>query len=1363
MLKRIAIPALLLFSAQAFGAEMIYAWGDGDSLSKTLTAVKFTFAHGDFEGLFKFVLLIAITMALISTARLGMKSDMLSLPKMFAMSMGISTLFIVWRIDTVVKDVNTNQNYVVDSVPWAVAKPLVWFTGAEKTLGEIMESTFAVPGDLTYSKSGFLSPFAIMDGAANAKIVDPYIFQSVDNFIIDCVAPDISSGYYDITALANSEDLWAEFADTNPARVVYYYDPATRQPQLETCQSAYNLINGNLNTYASGVGMTSLGSMLGGYTGAQISSLLGTSSNYFMGYSKSASSFLLQSIMVNQFSETYKNWATVNGMSNEAVAYGVGKGEQTAQANMVISGALGSKYLPVIKSILTIIIVALTPIVALLLLTPLFWKVLAGYLTTLIWLSLWHVGEVILNFYILNKAASYIQGVTDSNGVYNLVSKPVVDGKYIEYVNMAASMYWMIPTIAGVIVGGFGWMAFQGMTGGMTARVARGEGASMEVGSGEAKLGNITMNNARTNQQNWAANSSFGQGTNMNSSFGIDNGFKGSDMNSVQSNDGMTVAGQFLKGTPKYNLDSSGNKHLTDKFNYNYEDKDGVKHTGSINSGAIIGRDGNIIDGEVKDTGSDGTTTVKTYGGSGNGKYGYLMKELITTNGATTTKSYQGGVETSYTEGENNAGSVSTVGGRTTAIKGQINLRDTIGQELANQKTQGLENNLTTSLNHMLSGTQTRGSGITIAASEIAAASKTNARLRSQLTSASDTSVSTDAKSIGTLGTTEESSNWSNMDKTETSNALTNTLTKLAAPVLNKIGLTQDRLDKLGIKGVFQMSDGTIVAQTESGGKKFSLSNSAQKSFNHSIASAYVESVNNTETDQNSMTNSRGKTGTSSSSSSLESGVSASQIATAAKKLTETYVETLKKDNTIESGGAKLATLFDDFVKHGEANYKSQYGSGADGMRNAWAVQDHNLVNDFKQFAMNKLGLTSEPKAIFDDKEAAKIAAAGQGAQRTVEKLGVVEKADASFSAASSQPKTPSVKEAEAIIGGYPPITPYGGAYTNNFGSMLSTVPGVVNLEKNDIPSPDGNNDYTVLAQRAKGENGHPPSGQGIFDGNAGAAASAITTFAGAAYDYFKHFKDGNKQPPSAGSVGDGASPTGGTTARGRLEAMLEAAQEKHKAEMPDSFTDDKAKREYFKKGNEIKNLLAEIKNGHTDIDGSRLNRAGISTDALARQGFSFLTENTPYGTKTTLDLEQSQRLMDSKPSLVHTPQVLERKAIGAVSRGMEMSFAGAGEAAVHHNPPPTSSGFGNAARGIAGSFIEGTPFNATSIDKSSELDFENRRQINSLGSSIPSFDYNYGDIFKPVEQISRTLGTTNPLVQKTVGNVIPPRGAAKE
>lgn len=961
-MKKITLLLFVIFSGQLFAADMIYAWGYGDILGQALTAVKFTFAHNDYAGIFKFALLIAVTMATISSAQLGMKGDMLSLPKLFAMSIGVSTLFITWKIDVVVKDVSTNQQYVVDGVPWAVAKPMVWFSGMEKHIGDIMETTFSVPSDISYSNGGFLSPFSTMDSAANARITDPNLFQSVDNFIIDCVAPDIASGYYDVTMLAHSEDLWAEFSDTNPARVTYYYKTGST-PQIETCADAYTKINSDLMTYTTGTGMASLGSMLGGYSGAQISSILGTSSNYFMNYSKSASSFLMQSIMLNQFNDTYKNWATTNGMAGDTVAYGVGKGEQTAQANMVISGVLGSKYIPVIKGILTVIIAGLTPIVALLLLTPLFWKILSGYLLTMVWLSLWHVGEVLLNFIVLVKASNYMQSVVNSNGVYNMVSKPVVDGSFINYVNMASSMYWMIPTIAAVIVGGFSYMAFQGMTGGMTARVARGEGASMEAAAGVATLGNVTMGNTRSNQQMSANNMSAGQNYNLSNTASLENGSNVVNTNTNNSNS-YRLGGMRMTSGSSYT--SSGN---IDTFS------SGLSMTSEDGKTTIAGGSGSQLKNGEKYQGDfttmrDGVMMKEHY------EQGILKSSDTTLKGGFTShyEDRDGSKQTTIANKELGASiTYDTENGRVLGQTGNaIAITKGFTKALEESTGESTKASLTSTIEKMKSGQKVDSDGIQYVASTLWAAANQNSHVSSHAREQAVSDIRT------TLESTAENHSKGNQEAwKETKAAQKTNATQLESGITLTAGVSTDdaAIGKLasaalGAKAGMNASAGIKNAHIDQNSVTFDYGNGVSKSYeisqsfknDHAKAMANIvkDSVVDSSTSSTTNTNSLGATGSSGSTSSSTLGMSYKGSEGYGEELVRNFVEKTAQSVSVSDQKALQNKILSEYLNEKSGDY---LGGRAALIQDYLSAKDSTMA-DFEKYARNYTGLQNQPTGV---------------------------------------------------------------------------------------------------------------------------------------------------------------------------------------------------------------------------------------------------------------------------------------------------------------------------------------------------------------------------------------------------------------
>ena len=623
---------LTVFSTFAFGADTIYAWGYGDILEAALNAVKMTLSTDDYKGIFKLALLFSIIIAMISTMRFGIKSDLLSIPKIIIFSGLVSALFITSRIDVVVTDRTTNRSVLVEDVPWAVAKPMVWFSGIEKTIGEVMEGTFTIPNSLNYTNSGFLTPLGVMDTATKWRIRDPYLLMSVNNYIFDCVVPDINIGYKNIATLANSQTLWSDLGDANPALVTRIFSSTDTSGTLVTCTDAYTAISGQLTAYIDSDAMDALGKALGGYTAAQVSTILGSASNYLTGYTGTSSAFLLQSIMTTQFSDTYTNYAVANGIDGRAMSYGVGKGEQTAQANMIISGVLGNRYLPVIKGVLVVILAALTPILALLMLTPMFFKVTSGYLLTMIWLGLWHIGEIILNMVVMTKASSYLR-TTTVDGVPTIVTKPIVDSSYIDYVNMASSMYWMIPTIAGIVVGGFSWMAFQSMTGGMTAKTARGEQAATEVGSGNASFGNINANNSSMNKHDYTRTNSIGMSESFLNTMIQRMGEDYRNMNTNLSRQNIRIGGRDYSGL--LNAQQQGDTQVLPQGGTATDMKGNTFRAGR---NAVLDQRGRPVTGdfELTDRQSNTSVSVKMAGGK------VLEEESKLPEGATMKTNHQG-------------------------------------------------------------------------------------------------------------------------------------------------------------------------------------------------------------------------------------------------------------------------------------------------------------------------------------------------------------------------------------------------------------------------------------------------------------------------------------------------------------------------------------------------------------------------------------------------------------------------------------------------------------------------------------------------------------------------------------------------
>lgn len=593
-MKKIVL--ILSFCAMAIGAEanIIYAWGYADILSEALRAAKMIIDSSDYRVYFKIAVFVGILTAIIMILKMKQNADPLLIFKVWFLGVAVYSVFLVQTIDVQVKESSMGSGIpeVITGVPWAIGKPFIWFTGSENSIGAILESAYSVINpeypNVSYTSTGFMGPFQVVQSAMNHRILDQFLFQSVDNYIIDCVVPDVKTGYKDIATLSYSNTLWADLGGTSPSRVTMYYDNSS-EGVLKTCTDAYSSLTTKLSEYTqpTGQGFDTITKGLSGYSADQVNTALGSSSKFFMNYSTTGSNMLLQSAISNQFSDTYA--------SNGGTTYGAAKADQTMQANMIIQGVLGTSYLPVMKGILVTIFASTTIFLPLLMVTQAFGKVFLGYILVFFWLSIWHIAEQMLHMIIMIKSSAYIQSI--SNGGVSIATSPDVYNSFNHYANMAASNYWMIPTIAAFVVGGFSLMTFAGIAAATKTNAGSAAGGTAsEMSGGNANLGSLSKDNRSGNKSDFVNSSTYGANTTMSNGFTMTNAFNGSN--------------SYQDGTMSYTRDGQGNKQIAAGSSQLKNNPDGGTSLTTFSSGGRISADGNLTAQNVKTIDKDAAGNI---------------------------------------------------------------------------------------------------------------------------------------------------------------------------------------------------------------------------------------------------------------------------------------------------------------------------------------------------------------------------------------------------------------------------------------------------------------------------------------------------------------------------------------------------------------------------------------------------------------------------------------------------------------------------------------------------------------------------------------------------------------------------------
>jgi len=696
---------LLIFSTSVFGADYtVYSWGYGDILGETLQMIAFLFHYDDYKDAWKLTLSLALFVGAMATVIPN--SDILKVPKIFLLSTGVWTAFAVAQVSIEIDDLtNTGNNKVINGVPWAVGYPMSLISALDYKLGQAYESASSIPATLRYTDGGMMLPLNLFNSSLSYKITDTRLSQNVYNYSIECALPDFDDGIKDYDLAMQSTDLWSYMGGTNPAVLVEYIK-SDGTKEVKSCTDAYSSINSDMTTYfsASGKAMQNLATQMGFGSAAAISSKLGTTHQWLHGATASANTMLMQNASINAFNGAFKSYAAMNASNSESLAMYAGKAESVASSNMIVSGILGSKYIPVTKGILMSVVAGLTPMLALIMLTPLAFKSFVGYLTMLMWLATWHLGEIILNHLVSVKAQGVIDAYADST--LTSMTKPLVESTSLDYINMISSMYWMVPTISGLIVGGFSMGALAMMTGGITGRVAKGEAVGSEMGTGSWQSGNIRMDNTTANKHDSTSMLGMGQAYNIQrEGFGANNLTTTQGMTS-QSNQGVvsgamqgisqglnTIAGHHGGGNVGANWSANTQvKNNADGSSYQNGTWTNVGTDGTVTqlSGAMtFGKNGEILSGTgIKYTSTD--SSGKTVSGEFDYNNGELTHSKIRNENGTTVETTYNGDGTSTQNVTTSSGSKGTFtideNGRAKDIKNVDMAQVKATEEYAKQK-----------------------------------------------------------------------------------------------------------------------------------------------------------------------------------------------------------------------------------------------------------------------------------------------------------------------------------------------------------------------------------------------------------------------------------------------------------------------------------------------------------------------------------------------------------------------------------------------------------------------------------------------------------------------------------------------------
>ena len=397
---------------------------------------------------------------------------------------------------------------VVGNVPWSIALVGSLTTRAGHFLTQQMETLLASPSNLTYQKSGMMFGASILSQAATWRAVTPVMQETLVNFLENCMVDGSNIGIVDTDEMTRTGNL-NTFIASNAPQSLAFYDPVL--DSTVTCRSGWPAVRQRMNAEVQALLFKKAAAKFGeaGFANAQAEvNLLKNTLNQFQTYvgvtSASAVGTIKQAMLVNALDSSVQRLIAGSGNNAAMTSYQAARTEAQTRSSYNAVGISALRWVPLLKITFEALYFAAFPLAVLMMMTPLVWSVIKGYLGGFVWLAAWSPLSAILQSIVLKSSAGYYRDAmgsydgSDLSYVLNFANQFGIRAVEQDVGAIAGYLMMSVPFIATVILFGAGRVA-----GLATSMLNVSQGAAIETGR-EAATGNIQLANA--SMSNFAAN-----------------------------------------------------------------------------------------------------------------------------------------------------------------------------------------------------------------------------------------------------------------------------------------------------------------------------------------------------------------------------------------------------------------------------------------------------------------------------------------------------------------------------------------------------------------------------------------------------------------------------------------------------------------------------------------------------------------------------------------------------------------------------------------------------------------------------------------------------------------------------------------
>ncbi|MBO6689346.1 MAG: conjugal transfer protein TraG N-terminal domain-containing protein [Henriciella sp.] len=476
--------------------------GGGEFIVDVLNAVAAFTGSGAFASLIRVVLIIGLALAAWQVAvSMNFKAGFDFLVK----STVIYLVLLVPTVNVTVTDrVSGTPVATVNNVPVGLAVPASITTTIGSTLTGAFETLFAEPADMAYSTHGFGYALQVQSSLDNWRAVDTWFSRNLTGYTRDCVFPDINAGLTAIDDLVTATDLVPVLATSASPALFTRYELADGTVTVETCANAWTGISAGLAAAADNTidrqAQLSKPHLTNAEARAVMLSSLPIIYQQFVGVSQSAQQIAQQVILVNSTMDAVVDYSARADASAAVEAYAAARAEQEAKWNYTVLGAIAEKFVNFLYIAITVIVIAIFPIIAPFFLLPnIGFSFMQKYFAGFLYLQMWGPLFAVIHYIITRQGYDAINASAQMPGTLGqtIQTSLGMSATAADLSGIGGLLITMIPFLAAAgpgIAVGVGRLHESFLAPVKSAsQTAAAEAATGNLGFGNANIGNQTL------------------------------------------------------------------------------------------------------------------------------------------------------------------------------------------------------------------------------------------------------------------------------------------------------------------------------------------------------------------------------------------------------------------------------------------------------------------------------------------------------------------------------------------------------------------------------------------------------------------------------------------------------------------------------------------------------------------------------------------------------------------------------------------------------------------------------------------------------------------------------------------------------